>query len=243
MTNALTKDAFLGGRLHLWQPAQGYRAGVDPVLLAASVPAKSGESVLDLGCGAGAAALCLGARVPGLVLIGVERQAEYATLARRNGLSVFEADLAHLPPEVKAQRFDHVLANPPYFDRAASTAASNQGREGALGQDTPLATWIEVAAKRLAPGGYLHLIHRAERLPELLALTQDVLGSLEVLPLYPRPGKTASLIILRARKGGRAAFKLHPPIILHDGPRHRRDGEGYSAEIEAVLRDAAPLRH
>ena len=53
----LTRDAFLGGRLYLWQPRTGYRAGVDPVLLAASVPARRGESVLDLGCGVGTAAL------------------------------------------------------------------------------------------------------------------------------------------------------------------------------------------
>ena len=77
----LTHDGFLGGRLHLWQPRRGYRAGVDPVLLAASVPAQAGQSVLDLGCGAGAAMLCLGVRVPGLDLNGLEVQPDYAALA------------------------------------------------------------------------------------------------------------------------------------------------------------------
>ena len=57
-------DAFLGGRLVLRQPARGYRAGADAVMLAAACSARAGERVLELGCGAGAALFCLGARVP-----------------------------------------------------------------------------------------------------------------------------------------------------------------------------------
>lgn len=164
----LTYDAFLGGRLHLWQPRDGYRAGVDPVLLAASVPAKAGQSVLDLGCGVGAAALCLGARVPGLELVGVERQAEYAALAVRNGLHAHTADLADMPADLRDRSFDHVLANPPYFDRAAGHAAEDSGREAGRGAETPVAAWIDAAARRLHHKGYLHMIHRVERVPDLL---------------------------------------------------------------------------
>ena len=119
----LSYDAFLGGKLHLWQPAQGYRAGVDPVFLAASVNAIPGQSVLDLGCGVGTAALCLGARVPDLLLQGVERQAFYADLAGRNGLETECADLLAMPLDLRQRQFDHVIANPPYFDRAASVSA------------------------------------------------------------------------------------------------------------------------
>ncbi|MEO1363540.1 MAG: methyltransferase [Pseudomonadota bacterium] len=241
MDDDLTHDAFLGGRLHLWQPRRGYRAGVDPVLLAASVPAKAGQSVLDLGCGAGAAALCLGARVPGLDLLGVERQADYAALAARNGLDVVVADLSDLPDAVKQRSFDHVLANPPYFDRSAGHEAADTGREGALGLDTPLLTWVDVAARRLRPKGYLHMINRVERVPDVLSAAQAQLGSLELWPICPRLGKAAELVILRARKDGRAPFRLHAPIILHAGPRHERDGDDYTPEIQAVLRDGAAL--
>ncbi|WP_299151971.1 methyltransferase [uncultured Tateyamaria sp.] len=239
--NDLTCDAFLGGKLHLWQPRAGYRAGVDPVLLAASVPAKAGETVLDLGCGVGAAALCLGARVPGLDLVGVERQGAYAALARRNGLKVFETDLTNLPTALHELQFDHVLANPPFFDRRAGRSAADQGRERARGHDTPLAAWIDAAARRLRYRGYLHMIHRAERLPELLAGTTGRLGSPEVWPICPRIGRPAELVIFRARKEGRAQFCLHPPIILHKGARHERDGISYVPEIEAVLRHGAAL--
>ena len=236
-----THDAFLGGKLHLLQPKRGYRAGVDPVLLAAAVPARSGQSVLDLGCGVGAAALCLGARVAGLDLTGVERNPIYAELAHRNGLPVVEADLAALPPELRNRSFDHVIANPPYFDRGRSTASEEQSREDALGIDTPLDVWVDVAARRLKPKGYFHMIHRAEALPDLLRLTSARLGSVEVLPLVPRAERDAELIILRARKEGRAKFRLVSPVVLHSGMHHFRDADDYTPLISMVLRNGAPL--
>ena len=204
----LTKDAFLGGKIQLLQPKLGYRAGVDPVFLAATVTAHEGETVLDLGCVVGAAALCLWARIPNLKLTGVERQPEYAELARRNGLETVCADIANLPDEIRQQQFHHVLANPPYYDRNASVAARNIGREEALGEDTPLSTWMKAAAKRLKPKGFVHVIHRAERLVDLLAALPSDVGSVQVLPLTPRIGRKAELIILRAKKDGRAAFEL-----------------------------------
>ncbi|WP_299368862.1 methyltransferase [uncultured Tateyamaria sp.] len=237
----LTHDAFLGGRLHLWQPRAGYRAGVDPVLLAASIPARAGQSVLDLGCGAGAAALCLGARVPGLSLLGVERQAEYAALAERNGLETAVADIRALPHDIRSRSFDHVIANPPFFDRAAGHSASDQGREAGRGYDTHVEAWIDAAARRLRHKGFLHMIHRAERVPDMLGGAHGRLGSPEIWPICPRVGKPAELVIFRARKDGRADFRLHSPIILHSGARHERDGDSYTPEIQAVLRNGAAL--
>lgn len=245
--DALSLNDFLGGRVKIWQPLQGYRAGVDPVLLAAAVPARAGERVLELGCGGGQALLCLGARIAGLSLTGVELQGDYADLARRNGvqnnrpLEVFEADISALPVALRQRQFDHVLANPPYYRAGAHSPAEDAGRQIALGGATPLAAWITTAAKRLAPKGYLHMIQRADRLPEMLAACSGCLGSSEVLPLAARAGRAAELVLLRARKGGRGDFRLHAPLILHDGPRHLADAESYRAEVRAILRQGDAL--
>ncbi|MGJ8595795.1 tRNA1(Val) (adenine(37)-N6)-methyltransferase [Sulfitobacter sp.] len=239
----LTHDAFLGGLLHLWQPRKGYRAGVDPVLLAATIPAVSGQRVLELGCGVGAAILCLGARVQGLSLTGIEREEIYATLAARNGegaLEVVQADIAALPLTLRQRQFDHVLANPPYWLREASIAAGDPMREAALGEETPLALWVETAAKRLAPKGLLHIIHRAERLPDILAALPHDMGGIEVLPIAARQGRAAERVIVRARKSGRADFRLHAPLILHRGDVHV-DGDQYTQAIRDALRTGAAL--
>ncbi|APG48397.1 tRNA1(Val) (adenine(37)-N6)-methyltransferase [Phaeobacter porticola] len=244
---SLSLDDFLGGQVRLLQPKQGYRAGVDPVLLAAAVPAEPGARVLELGCGGGQALLCLAARIRDLRLTGVELQPDYADLARRNAaqnaveMTVVEADLAALPVDLRQMQFDHVIANPPYYRAGAHSPAQDVGRQISLGGATELNLWLDTAARRLAHKGYLHMIQRADRLPEMLSACLGRLGSLEVLPLAARVGRDAELVILRARKGGRAGFKLHAPMILHEGVSHLRDGENYRAEIRAVLREAAAL--
>ncbi|WP_136636618.1 tRNA1(Val) (adenine(37)-N6)-methyltransferase [Pseudooceanicola onchidii] len=243
----VTLDRILGGRVALWQPKAGYRAGVDPVFLAASVPARTGQSVLDLGCGAGAAALCLGARVPGLRLVGLERQALYADLARRNAgengqdFEVIEGDLADMPTKLKQRQFDHVIANPPYFRRDQSVAAGNAAREGAHGEDVPLSEWVAVAARRCAPRGYVSFIQRIERLPDLLTAFTSCLGSVELFPLIPREGRDPQLFLLRGRKNGRAAFRLLPGLVVHDGAAHDTDQEDYTPEATGILRDGMPI--
>lgn len=243
----LSCDGFLGGALRLWQPRKGYRAGMDPVLLAAAVPARPGQSVLELGCGAGAAILCLGTRVPGMRLTGVELQPEYADLARRNAdlndqtLQVIQADLTDLPDDLRQRQFDHVIANPPYFRAGAHTGAADLGRQTALGGETPLKDWIAVAAKRLTPRGYLHVIQRTDRLPEMLNACTGRLGSVEVLPLAARQSRAPDLILMRARKGGKAGFRLHAPLVFHLGDRHEQDGESYVPEISAILRHGQAL--
>lgn len=240
----LSHDAFLGGKLHLLQPRKGYRAGIDAVLLSASIQAKNGDEVLELGCGIGTAILCLGARIPGLHLTGVEREETFADLARRNGagsLDVVSADIDALPLTLRQRQFDHVLANPPYYDRTASIRSDDPAREAAHGAETPLATWVKIAAKRLAPKGCAHFIHRIAALPDMLRALPPSLGSVEVLPLAARRTRAPDRFILRARKNGRADFVLHPALIMHAGDSHADGGNAYVPQVTAVLRDGAPL--
>jgi tRNA1(Val) A37 N6-methylase TrmN6 len=242
-----TTDAFLGGRVSILQPRDGYRAATDPVFLAAACPVRPGQTVLELGCGVGTAALCLAARVPDLRITGVERQGAYADLARRNAaaagtaMEVIEADLASLPPALRQMSFDHVLANPPFFGAGEGTGASNPGREAANREDTPLSDWIATARARLKPQGWLTLIHLAVRLPDCLSPLLDGFGAITVLPIQPRPGRAANRVVIRARKGAKTPFVLLPPFLVHESATHPGDRPDHTEKAEAVLRHAAPL--
>lgn len=243
----LTRDDFLGGAVRLWQPRKGYRAGADPVLMAATVPAKRGETVLELGCGGGVALACLGARVPGLICTGVEIQPAYADLAQRNlddnslAGTIHCSDILDLPSAVKDQRFDHVIANPPYFEDFRAKAPDEEDRAMSRSGTLPLAKWVRVASKRLKPGGTATFIQRADRLPELMSAFHATLSALELWPIHARSARPARLVLLRARKTRRAAFLSHPPLVLHRGDSHERDGESYTALVSRVLRSPQSL--
>ncbi len=243
----IREDGFLGGRVRLRQPRQGYRAATDPVFLAAAVPAGTGDRVLDLGCGAGAASLCLAARVPGLDLHGLDLQPSYLALASANAalngvsLHLHAGDVADPPRDLRQHAFDQVMLNPPYHagESAPSPVADRDraNREDASG----LAAWLAAALARLEPGGWLTLIHRAERTPAILALLDGPAGAIALLPLVPRAGREAGRVIVRARKGSRAPFRLLSPLVIHAGAAHLRDGDDYSPEATAILRAGAAL--
>jgi len=245
--NELTCDGFLDGKLRVFQPLNGYRAATDPVFLAAAITAKSGQSVLELGCGVGVASLCLGWRITGLQLVGLEVQADYAELARKNAeenhlsLKVIQSDLLKLPPEVMETSFDHVMFNPPYFDAAGFSAPTNTGKQIAHMEETPLDDWVKVAFKRLKPRGVMTVIHLADRLPDLLRALPKEAGDIRILPLASRTGRDAKRVIVSARKASAGPTRLLAPFLIHSGKAHLGDGDDFAAAARAILRDGATL--
>ncbi|WP_205215712.1 tRNA1(Val) (adenine(37)-N6)-methyltransferase [Azospirillum brasilense] len=238
-------DTLLGGRVRLHQPQAGYRAAIDPVLLAAVTAAAAGERVLDVGTGTGAAALCLAARVPGVTVVGLEKRAEAADFARRNaalnGLEsrviVREGDLLAPPPELVPGSFDRVMMNPPYLRAGAASLPPDPWKAAAnVEGEAGLADWVRFAATMMKPRGTLTMVHRADRVDEILAALHGArFGSLTLVPLWPKAGEEARRLLLAAQKGGRSPARFTAGLVLH-GP----DG-AYSAQAQRILRDMDPL--
>jgi tRNA1(Val) A37 N6-methylase TrmN6 len=241
----ITEDALLGGRVRLVQPAEGYRVAIDPVLLAASVPARAGEQIFDVGSGVGAAALCLAARVGGCRVAGLELQRGLVRLANDNAalngckdrVAIMEGDLLRPPPRLAPGSFDHVMANPPHLDQESSVASPVAGRAVANREgEAQLGAWIAFCLTMARPKGSISLIHRADRLDAILAALHRKAGEIVVFPLWPAAdGRAAKRIIIRARKGVAAPTRLAAGLVLH-GPSGR-----FTEAAEAVLRGGAAL--
>jgi tRNA1(Val) A37 N6-methylase TrmN6 len=240
----LTEDTLLGGRVRLRQPASGDRAAIDPVFLAAAVPARAQESVLDVGCGAGAASLCLASRVPGCRVTGLDKQRPLVRLAGDNAalnglgerVSAIAGDLRQPPPRLAPGAFDHVMANPPFLEAGAASPSPNAGKHAAHVEDAAdLAAWLRFALTMVRPKGSIVFIHRADRLDALIAGLAGKAGEITLFPLWPKGGVAAKRIILRARKGIASPCRLAPGMILHGA-----DGQ-YTEAAEAILRGGQAL--
>ena len=241
----VSEDTLLGGRVRLRQPIAGYRVAIDPVLLAAAVPATSADNILDIGCGVGAASLCLAMRVPGCRVVGIDRQRDAVRLASDNialndlgaRVSVMTGDLLHLPPRLEPGGFSQVMANPPFLEAASTSASPHPGKAAAsIEGEADLGAWVRFALAMVCNRGGITFVHRADRLGQLLGELAPRAGEIVVFPLWPGDGKPAKRVVVHARKGSGAPLRLMPGLVLH-----RPDGRNTEA-AEAILRHGAPMR-
>jgi tRNA1Val (adenine37-N6)-methyltransferase len=234
-----TDDRFLGGRVIVRQSVHGFRSGLDAVMLAASVPAAAGDDVLELGAGAGAASLCLAARVADCSLTGIEIDPALAALANDNAeankmsarVRFVAGDALVLSGELKRD-FAHVFSNPP-FHGDGGEISPDAGRDTALRDKGRLGDWLAAGMKRVVSGGTFTAIVRADRMAEALAALPET--GIAITPLWPRAGEPAKRVIVQARKGSRAPLALRPGLVLHEA-----DGS-YTPAADAILRDGASL--
>ena len=238
------RSGFLGGRLSLAQPRRGYRAGMDAALLAAACDAKAGQRVVEAGCGAGAALLSAAVRRPESIFVGIERDPDALVLCRdniaANGLServqALGGEVSRKLSALGLEPFDAALANPPFFDDPDAIRGPAPEREGAWIADGGLEAWTRFLLKAVREGGTITLIHRADRLADILALLGKGAGSFRIRPVQPFADEPAKRVLVRAVKTGKAPLALLPPFVLHD-----RSGGKHTEEADAILRGEAPI--
>ncbi|MBO6825815.1 MAG: methyltransferase [Sneathiella sp.] len=250
-----TTDGFLGGKLKIKQPKKGFRAGSDAVLLASIVEASKGApSVLDVGCGVGTVGLCIKSRIPEARVYGLEVQSLLAAQARENakvnnlekGFSIFDADICdrsafadYLGPTGRAflnDAFDFVLTNPPFYEEGRAQSSPDEIKAKAhIETGLDLAEWLKFSVARIKPRGMIAVIHRADRLADILNAISKNCGRINIIPLWPNAQTAAKRVIVTAVKNDRSGNMLSPGLVMHnlDGSptevseKLLRDGLGY----------------
>jgi tRNA1(Val) A37 N6-methylase TrmN6 len=235
----LTSNGFLGGRITVRQSQDGFRSGLDAVMLAAAVPAGLEDTVLELGCGVGVASLCLAVRCADTTITGLDIFPQLVSLAQSNAVSngldararFVTGDVFDLPPELRSE-FDHVLTNPP-FHKPSGNRSPKSERADALTDAGRLDEWLAAGLKRTRSSGTFTVIFRADRLAEVLEALPG--AGCTVFPLWPRRGEPAKRVMVQIRKGSHEPLTLLPGLVLHEA-----DGR-YTPDAEAVLRNAGSL--
>jgi len=234
--------------LALYQVPDGFRTSMDSIMLGAACPVKSGQSVLDLGCGVGSAGLCVLKRVDNTRLTGIDIQQDHIDLAIKNSEINHMQDCAEfictdIRDDFNIGTFDHVICNPPYKEAGAHRLSPSPAKARAMGHiedDIDLQNWITRAWLHIKGQGSLTIIHEAGQVDNILHSLYGKnggkrFGRVEIIPLYPKQDVPAKRVILRAYKHKKSPAILHHGIIMHDSEGNN------TKQAENILRNKAAL--
>ena len=215
---------FLQHDLTLLQSEGVFRLGTDAMVLADFVRLQKGAAVCDLCAGAGAVGMLLLAQDPGLTVTAVELQAEAVSLmeqtAARNGLEErlipIRGDLREIRSLLPHGSFRHVVCNPPYYPVNSGFHAHSEAQAVARTElCCTMENVLDAAAWLLPTGGTLWLVHKPERLADLLCGLRAHRLEPKVLRLVAHnPAAEPSLVLIKAVMGGKAALEVRPILFL-----------------------------
>jgi tRNA1(Val) A37 N6-methylase TrmN6 len=239
-TSELTEGHLLAGRVRYVQPRHGFRSSLEPVLLAAAIPARPGQRVLEGGSGAGATLLCLTARVGNIQGLGLEQDSAMVEIARRNAAINDWPGLEFRAADVTARAewglFDHACANPPYHLSYGTSSPDRSRRIAKSAEVGTMASWAAALARWLRPRGTLTFVVAPAALPAAMgAFAAAGCTPTAALPFWPKDGQPAKLLLLRGVKDSRTPFRLRPGKVLHT------PGGGFTLEAQRILREGAAL--
>lgn len=225
--------------LEIIQDDRFFKFGTDSVLLANFVELRQGDKVIDLGTGSGVIPLLLAYKNKGVEVTGVEIQPEAAELARRNveynqlqdQIKIINKDLCQLDAELEAGSFEAVVSNPPYLPVEGGKMKENDFVAAARHEiHAELEDVVAEAARLLKYGGHFFLVHRAERLTEVIeALARHNCQAKELRLVQARSDSEADIFLLKAKKGANPGLRVKPVLVIYQD-----QSSEYTREVKEI---------
>ncbi len=236
-------DSFLGGKLNVLQPKNGFRSGTDAVFLASFVNAKHGQKIAEFGSGVGVVSLAIATRVSNINITAFELNKDIANIAKQNvilnklenSITVYNKDIQNISNEF-ANSFNILVSNPPFYKQESAKKAENNLRaQGFIEETATLEDFVKKARFCLKEKGYIYVIYTSERFDELTFLLKKYgFGEINILPIYSFNNSNANRVIVKARKNSKGYCKVLSPFIVHDG-------NGFSKQATDILNNGKQL--
>lgn len=224
--------------LKIIQDTRGFCFGLDAVLLANFADIKKGDYVIDLGTGTGIIPILIAGKTSAGKVTGLEIQQHISEMASRSvRLNQLEGKINILHGDLKegvglfgAASCDVVTCNPPYMNYGGGLVNPNDFKAISRHEiKCTLEDVISVSSKILKAGGKLNLIHRPERIVDIIWLMR--LYKLEpkrIRFVYPSPSKKANLVLIEGARNGNPQLKMMAPLYVYN------DRGEYSDEIHQI---------
>lgn len=231
-----TRDDLKLFDLQLFQPQEGYRYSLDPLLLARFCPQlKSAGSIIDLGAGCGIISLVLARINKSSSVVAVENDPEMASLVARNiqhnnlsaTVSLLAEDVINLRSIIRDSSFDLVVSNPPFRVPGSGKTSPRAGRDSARHETSAgLADFLAAAKFLVKLSGKICFIQLPSRLSEFMTLASEMkLSVLRLRMIHNNAISPAAMFMAELAKGRRSAPVVEPPLFVRN-----LDGE-YSDEV------------
>lgn len=208
----------------IMQDDRFFKMGQDSILLSEFVRPPKRAKICDLGCGTGVISLMLLQRDQTCQVTGLEIQPEVCALAeenrKQNGFEdrfqIQQGDIRNVRKEFSANSFNYVLSNPPYFPSGSGREAVGKHKKIARQEeDCSIGDWIRAGAFLLKYGGKFGLVHRPERLCEIISeMKACQIEPKRIAFAYHRLDSKPSVLLIEGRLGSRSGCEVLPPIII-----------------------------
>lgn len=238
-------NTLLNGKVKIVQFETGLKVSSDAVLVASAIDEKiikKSATILDVGVGGGGISLCTAYKFKNVKITGIDIQNEMLELAKQscieNGfddrIELINENILNPSKQFKEKSFDIVITNPPYYKGQSCSDKIKAIAHNETGID--LKDWILSSVKRLNATGTFIIIHKADRLDDIIySLKKANMGKIEIFLLYSKKGEIANRVIVRAKKSNKSPSVIYPPIVLH-----KENGE-YTDRAKSLLCDGKAI--